>query len=76
MSYMFRVLTLPLLLLRSIPDRIGISCGADSTEVHRLPRGAVARLVTRSLEKERERIRAGDVLRWGTSIVLVASKPG
>lgn len=75
-SYLFRVLTLPLLMLRSVPDRLGIGSGmAGSAEVHRLPRGPVGVQIARSLQRERERIRAGGSIRWGTSIVVVASKP-
>lgn len=75
-SYVFGVLTLPLLLLRSIPHRIGIGAGkAGTTEAHRLPGGVIGALIERSLDRERKRIKAGGRVRWGTSIVVIASKP-
>lgn len=76
LSYLFRVLTIPLFLLRSIPYRIGVKSSANTTEAHRLPHGWIGSWVARTLENEMRRVRAGHVIRWGTSLVLVARKPG
>lgn len=75
-TYLFRVLTVPLLLRRAIPYRIGLDPGrAGTTDAHRLPAGTIGKWVERSLERERARIRSGKVVGWGTSALIVASKP-
>lgn len=74
-SYFFRVLVFPVLLLRALPGRLGITFGkGESTEAHRMPGGILGRMFARSFTHELRTVGAGKRHYYGNSIVLVASK--
>ena len=73
-SYFFSPLVLPLLLIRSIPTRLGIrpnTTGEKATAEHSPPGGG---LLTAILEREARRIKSGKQLPFGTSLILAATK--
>ena len=72
-TYLFRSLLLPVLLLRSVPYRLGAGeSKANTTEVHHLPSGAVGRWMGSSMARELKAMRAGGSVRSGTSVFVVA----
>ncbi len=72
---LFSILTLPVLLVRSIPYRLGLGSGSLRPEAeHGVSKGLVSRWIARRLEKEVAGIRAGRRLRMGTSYLVVARK--
>lgn len=77
-GYFFRPLPLPILLLRSLPDRLGLARGrGDARAVsrdHAVRRGPLVRALERLLEPEVRHIRAGREMAFGGSCLLVATK--
>jgi SAM-dependent methyltransferase len=74
-SYIFGFLTLPVLVFRAIPYRLGISKNnnvlSENTE-HGTGQGSVVRLLNWRLKKEQKRIVQGDSIRFGASCLFVA----
>jgi hypothetical protein len=70
-TYFFRVLLLPILLLRVLPFRLGIRQVNDPGADHAPPPG----WLSASLARERRHIAAGGTLSFGASCLTVARKP-
>jgi SAM-dependent methyltransferase len=76
-TYLFRSLVLPVFIFRSVPFRLEMrESNANTTEAHRLPGGAVGRMVSRSLARELRTIERGSSVKRGSSVMLVGDKPG
>lgn len=74
---LFSVLTLPVLLLRALPYRLGWGGGALKAETeHGADDGPMTRWIRRRLDRELARIRAGGRRAIGTSYLVVARKRG
>jgi hypothetical protein len=78
-SYYFRALLLPILLLRTLPYRLtswrkkpGQAQTMDQTEHN--PQGLGQRIVARLLERELREIGRGERLAFGSSLVAVARR--
>jgi SAM-dependent methyltransferase len=73
-SYLFRPLPLPILLVRSLPSRLGRRNeeGSRSGE-HTAPSGFAGRVFSWALDRELRRLGKGRV-RFGSSVLMVASK--
>lgn len=76
-TYFFAALTLPVLLLRSLPYRIMPKRGAmlSSDAEHGTDQGRLVAFLERSLRKEVDRIVQGKMMAVGTSFLLVVKKP-
>lgn len=71
-TYLFRFLPLPVLLLRSLPSRIGRrSVETSGTGHHRVPPGALGRLLRWTLAREQSAVARRRTMRFGGSILLV-----
>ncbi|MBX2847245.1 MAG: class I SAM-dependent methyltransferase [Acidiferrobacterales bacterium] len=77
-SYIFRPLPLPILLLRSIPFRLGLSKRSKSKDAairdHTGDESIVAGLMNRLLESEVKKIKSSQTMRFGGSCLIVAQK--
>lgn len=76
-SYFFQVLTLPVLLMRALPFRLGLGGAgvlSDQAE-HGTSGGAAVAVLERLLRREAGQIARGSALRVGTSCLFVARKP-
>jgi SAM-dependent methyltransferase len=78
-TYFFAVLPLPILLLRTLPYKLGMrrtqqQVMARSREEHRAPGGASNSLLQMLLNRELARIRAGRRIGFGSSCLAVARK--
>ncbi len=73
-SYLFRVLPLPILLMRVVPSRLGRRSeeGSRSGE-HAIPGGVAGRVFSWTLDRELRRLSNGRV-GFGSSVLMVASK--
>jgi SAM-dependent methyltransferase len=74
-SYMFAVLVLPVLLLRSLPSLIGRRTKVNheqSAREHNLPSNAIGRAIEMALAREGGRIALGKRVRFGTSCLIAA----
>jgi hypothetical protein len=78
LSYFFRPLPLPILLLRSLPFRFGYRRSATTpsrvSKDHMADRSSAASLLNRLLSSEVEHVRRSRVMRFGGSILLAARK--
>jgi SAM-dependent methyltransferase len=75
-TYLFAPLALPLLLLRTIPSRLGLRRTLDPTQTARELRptpGPAVKVLTRLLDVELALIRRGRAVPFGTSCLMVAS---
>jgi SAM-dependent methyltransferase len=78
-TYFFAVLPLPILLLRTLPYKLGLRRSqepvmARSQSEHRAPRGMSSSLLGMLLSQEVERIRTGRKIAFGSSCLAVARK--
>ena len=78
-SYIFRPLPVPVLVVRSVPSRLGLRT-VGSTEAaaadHRSDRGLLGRALAAALDREVPVVERGGRMRFGTSILAVAVNPG
>ncbi|KAA1251994.1 class I SAM-dependent methyltransferase [Mycobacterium simiae] len=75
-TYIFAPLPPAVLLLRTLPTRVGLRQPADAelqTSEH-VREGISARIIDRLLDKEAQRIEAGGTIPFGTSCLAVCSK--
>ena len=75
-TYFFAVLLLPILLLRAIPARLGITRRKIPAQDHSLPHTWMGGLVAAALRHEARKIDAGRCIRMGASLLVVARKLG
>jgi SAM-dependent methyltransferase len=76
-SYMFQVLVLPIALFRALPHRLGVRRGDEAPpDAHLVGSGPLGMLVRSSLKRELSRIKRGQRVRYGSSIVVAAEKLG
>lgn len=76
-SYFFCPLTLPILLLRSLPSLIGLRTKADpatTTSEHSQKSGLAGKIIGRSLSWEASRISTGKSVPFGSSCLIVGRK--
>jgi len=76
-TYIFRALTLPIYIVRALPFRLGLTkkAGLMTSETeHGTDRGWAARMVSRVLAGELERLERGLSQNWGASLLFVARK--
>jgi hypothetical protein len=72
---LFSVLTLPVLLLRALPYRLGLGGSTLKPETeHGAGNGAMTRWIKRRLDRELARVRAGRRQTIGTTYLIVARK--
>ena len=75
-TYIFRFLPLPILLLRAMPFRLGLSSGKQSTDKrsrdHAAGNSETGRILERLLEPEVRNIQSGKPMRFGGSCLVVA----
>jgi SAM-dependent methyltransferase len=78
-SYIFRPLPVPVLVVRSVPSRLGLrkvgSTDAAAAD-HRPDRGLLGRALEAALDREIPVVARGGRMRFGTSILAVAVNPG
>lgn len=77
-SYFFQILPLPILLLRSVPYRLGVRGSHDQARTkrdHKAPGGFVSSAMKHLQERETRRINTGKPMRFGGSIIVAARKP-
>lgn len=76
-TYLFQPLVFPILLLRALPSRFGLSKNSntvsDSTE-HGADGGIVSRVLRHALKDEASSIRSGKDVRTGSSVLFIGSK--
>ena len=76
-TYIFRALTLPIYIVRALPFRLGLTkkAGLMTSEAeHGTGQGWAARMVSRLLAGELERLERGVSQSWGASLLFVARK--
>lgn len=74
-GYLFSMLPLPILLLRSIPARVGLRTGVDKERVqteHTLPKGPLGRMFARAMSWEQRLVAGGRRVPIGSSCIAVA----
>jgi SAM-dependent methyltransferase len=79
LTYFFRILPIPILLLRAIPYRFGIRRSRAEvvnrgTVDHRAPSGRFSAILQNLLNREVAVIRSGSRMAWGSSCLAVARK--
>lgn len=80
LTYFFTVLPVPILLLRSLPHRLGVLRSSRQTSQftrreHNAPRGWLNFVLRVLLNRELQKIRAGRKMIFGSSCIAVARKP-
>lgn len=76
-TYFFRALTLPIYLMRSLPFKLGLTKRESLMAVeaeHGTDSGLGARLLSRLLAREFNRLERGVSQRWGASLLFAARK--
>lgn len=76
-TYIFAALVAPILLMRSLPSRLGLRRKHDpvrNRREHRLGRGFLSRSLQRLLELELSRLRRGKGIPFGASCLVVARR--
>jgi hypothetical protein len=77
-SYFFRVLPLPIFLLRALPYLLGFSTHNSSARsaknAHLVKRGLSAKLLTGLLQSEIDRLQSKRPMRFGGSCIVAATK--
>jgi len=77
-TYMFAPLVLPLLAARTIPSGLGLRRGGGQAAAHRehgLEGGIATAVLRRSLRRELRKLQRGDVIRLGTTALIVGRSP-
>lgn len=75
-TYFFRVLVVPVLLLRALPSRLGLRRLRPAvTQREHVPGSCLRGWLDRALDREAEAIRRSAVLGLGTSLLAVAQAP-
>lgn len=76
-TYLFQPLVLPILLLRALPSRFGLSKNSntvsDSTE-HGADGGVISHLLRQALSKEAQKVKNGVVVTTGSTVFFVGKR--